>query len=58
MVRSTTSITIDRAVLEWIRRRIKEGVFASRSHAIDYALRRLMRESRAGPSPPFHQSNR
>jgi len=46
LVRVKTSITMDKAVLEWVRGRIEEGVFASKSHAIEYALKRLMRESR------------
>ena len=47
MVRSTTSITMDRAVLRWIQGKVEEGVFASRSHAIEYAVRQLMRQERA-----------
>ena len=44
MVRVKTSITMDRVVLEWVKRRIEDGIFASKSHAIEYALRHLMRE--------------
>jgi Arc/MetJ-type ribon-helix-helix transcriptional regulator len=39
-------ITIDRKVLEWIQRKVEEGVFASRSHAVEYAVRQLMRQER------------
>jgi len=47
LVRSTTSITMDGVVLRWIQRRVEEGVFASRSHAIEYAVRQLMRQEGA-----------
>ena len=43
MVRSGTSITMDRDVLKWIDERVKESVFASRSHAFEYAIKELMR---------------
>lgn len=46
VVRVKTSITMDRAVLEWVRRRIEDGVFASKSHAIEYALKHLIREEK------------
>jgi len=49
LVRVKTSITMDKAVLEWVNRRIEEGVFASKSHAIEYALKRLMREEARKP---------
>ena len=34
LVKSITCITLDRKVLEWIERKVDEGVFASRSHAV------------------------
>jgi Arc/MetJ-type ribon-helix-helix transcriptional regulator len=37
---------LDRKVLEWIERKVEEGVFASRSHAVEYAVRQLMRQER------------
>ena len=43
MVRSGTSITMDRDVLKWIDERVKKRVFSSRSHAFEYAVRQLMR---------------
>jgi hypothetical protein len=43
LVKSITCITLDRKVLEWIERKVEEGVFASRSHAVEYAVRQLMR---------------
>ena len=46
MARSGTSITMDRDVLKWIDERVKERVFASRSHAFEYAVRQLMRRRR------------
>ena len=44
LVKSATCITLDRKVLEWIERKVEEGVFASRSHAVEYAVRQLMRQ--------------
>ena len=44
MARSGTSITMDRDVLHWIDKRVKERIFASRSHAFEYAVRRLMKQ--------------
>jgi hypothetical protein len=46
LVKSATCITMDRKVLEWIQRKVEEGVFASRSHAVEYAVRQLMRQER------------
>ena len=43
MARSGTSITMDRDVLKWIDEKVKERVFASRSHAFEYAVRQLMK---------------
>jgi Arc/MetJ-type ribon-helix-helix transcriptional regulator len=34
---------LDRKVLRWIEEKVEEGVFASRSHAVEYAVRQLMR---------------
>ena len=42
MVKSGTSIYMDRDVLQWIDERVKERVFSSRSHAFEYAMRQLM----------------
>jgi len=44
LVRSGTSITMDRDVLRWIDKRVRERVFASYSHAFEYAVRRLMKQ--------------
>ena len=54
VVRVKTSITMDRAVLEWVRRRIEDGIFASKSHAIEYALRHLMREEKKENRLPYN----
>ena len=43
LTRSGTSITMDREVLSWIDERVKERIFASRSHAFEYAIRFLMK---------------
>jgi Arc/MetJ-type ribon-helix-helix transcriptional regulator len=46
LARSGTSITMDRDVLKWIDEKVKERVFASRSHAFEYAVRHLMKKWR------------
>jgi Arc/MetJ-type ribon-helix-helix transcriptional regulator len=51
LVKSSTCITLDRAVLRWIQGKVEEGVFASRSHAIEYAVRQLMRQEKTRPNP-------
>jgi Arc/MetJ-type ribon-helix-helix transcriptional regulator len=35
---------MDRKVLRWIEEKVDEGVFASRSHAVEYAVRQLMKQ--------------
>ena len=47
MVKSTVSVTVDRKILKWISSKIEEKVFASRSHAIEYAVTQLMKNDRA-----------
>jgi Arc/MetJ-type ribon-helix-helix transcriptional regulator len=42
--KSVISVTINREVLRWVRAKVEEGVFASRSHAVEYAVRQLMRQ--------------
>jgi len=46
LVESTVSITVDRDVLRWIRGKVEEGVFASRSHAFEYSVRQLMKKEK------------
>jgi Arc/MetJ-type ribon-helix-helix transcriptional regulator len=36
-----TSITLDEGLLKWLDREIKTGRFASRTHAIEYAIEQL-----------------
>ncbi|MBA7702304.1 hypothetical protein ES703_111064 [subsurface metagenome] len=43
VTRSGTSITMDREILHWIDEKVKERIFASRSHAFEYAIRYLMK---------------
>ena len=46
MVRIKTSITLEKKFLDWIKQKMEDKVFASRSHAVEYALKQLMdRES-------------
>jgi len=42
MVRIKTSITLEKQFLAWVEKKIEEKIFASRSHAIEYALKKLM----------------
>jgi len=37
---------MDRGVLEWIDEKVKEWVFASRSHSFEYAVSQLMKRER------------
>ena len=39
-----TSVALDEDLLRWVDEMIKRKVFASRSHAVEYALERLRRE--------------
>jgi len=45
-VKSTVSITVDREVLRWISYKVEEKVFASRSHAFEYAVTQLMKNEK------------
>ncbi|GAH92636.1 unnamed protein product [marine sediment metagenome] len=42
-MRIKTSITLEKELLEWMDEKIKIGVYASRSHAIRFALMQLMK---------------
>lgn len=42
MAKIGTSMRMNRNLLSWIDERVKEGVFASRTHAVEYAVRQLM----------------
>ena len=45
-MRIKTSITLERELLEWMDEKIEEGVYASRSHAIRFALMQLMKANK------------
>jgi len=40
-------VSIDENILKWIEKQIEEKRFASISHAIEYALFKLIKEERA-----------
>lgn len=40
------AITMDQALINWIDAQIKEKIFANRSHAIEYAIKYLMKKKR------------
>lgn len=46
MAKDRICVTIDRDLLGWVDGMIEEKVFASRSHAVEYALKQLMEDSR------------
>ena len=48
VVRIKTSVTLEKELLEWMDEKIKRGIYASRSHAIRYALMELMKREKAG----------
>ena len=50
MVKSAVCVTVDRKILRWISAKIEEKVFASRSHAFEYAVAQLMKNDRANTS--------
>ena len=43
-----TSVALDEDLLRWIDGMIKRKVFASRSHAVEYALEHLRKEYERG----------
>jgi len=34
---------MDREIIRWIDKRVKDRIFSSRTHAFEYALRQLMK---------------
>ena len=47
MAKRQVTVNLDEEILEWIEVKIEEKEFATRSHSIEYALNRLMKEERA-----------
>lgn len=45
--KSRVAITIDAEFIQWIDHKIDEKIFASRSHAIEFAIKRLIEEEKA-----------
>ena len=43
MVKSAVCVTVDRKIIKWISVKVEEKVFASRSHAVEYAVTQLMK---------------
>ena len=43
LVKRGTSIYMDSEILNWIDEKVDERIFASRSHAFEYAIRQLMK---------------
>ena len=44
MTKINTSVRIDREIIQWIDKRVKDRIFSSRTHAFEYALRQLMKK--------------
>ena len=43
MAKINTSVRMDSEIIRWIDKMIDDRTFASRTHAIEYALRQLMK---------------
>ncbi len=46
MAKVGTSIRMKSDILQWVDKKVEESVFASRTHAIEYALVQLMKSDR------------
>ena len=46
MAKIGTSIKVNSEILHWIDEKVKESVFASRTHAFEFAVRQLMNRER------------
>jgi Arc/MetJ-type ribon-helix-helix transcriptional regulator len=44
MAKKQVTVNLDEEMLDWIELKIKEKQFATRSHSIEFALNRLMKE--------------
>jgi len=44
MEKNPVSIALEKNQLEWIDKKIEKRIFANRSHAIQYAIQKLMDE--------------
>ncbi len=38
------TVTIDKELLEWLDKRIKDKIFANRSHGFEFLIKRKMKE--------------
>jgi len=47
MAKKQVTVNLDEEILDWIEVKITEKQFATRSHSIEYALNRLMKEESA-----------
>ena len=46
MAKVGTSIRIKSDILHWVDKKVEESVYASRTHAVEYALTQLMKSER------------
>jgi len=43
-MKSRITVTIDKELLDWIDKKIKEKLFANRSHGLEFLIKRKMEE--------------
>jgi len=43
-VKERITITVDKELLDWLDKKIEEKVFASRSHGIEFLIKKKMEE--------------
>jgi len=46
LVKIGNSIRIKSEIIHWIDKKVKESIFASRTHAFEYAVKQLMKSER------------
>ena len=46
-VKLKVSVTVDEELMAWIDEKVKRGIYASRSHAIRFALLELMKANKS-----------
>lgn len=46
MQKLKTSVTLSEEVVKWIDRQIRARCFASRSHAVEYCVNKVMKEEK------------
>ncbi len=47
ILKERITVTIDKDLLKWVDEGVKEKVFANRSHALEFLIKKKMREDEA-----------